>query len=1062
MQDSEGNDPVDELLAECLAVADPIAAIEAAARSHPELAVELRRRFAFLLRAGALPAVDAAATPRRLGTFELHERLGGGGMGIVHRATEHPIGRDVALKLIRPEHLWFDGARKRFLREIEAVAALDHPGIVPIYSAGEHDGVPYCAMELVRGRSLADVLAQLRDGAGTPTPAVLQQPKAANWTDACFAVVNQVAAALRHGHERGIVHRDVKPSNIMLGDDGRARLIDFGLARLATAESMTRSGVQPGSLAYMSPEQVRGEEVDARTDVWSLGVTLYELLTLRQPFLAATEAETRRRILDGAPPVPTSQASRLPWDAAIVVTTALAPERDRRYATMAAFADDLLACLERRPIHARRAGPLLRGRRWLQRHPARAAVWLAAAVLLLVLPTVLLLQERTAKDRIAAEAGRARVAEAAAMRKAETSRRVVQFLSDLFYEAEPERARGNTVPVRVILDRGVLRIRDELRDEPEVRAELLDTMCHAYLNLGLVEPAHRLADETLRVRQQELAQVGDALHATLELMARVAEYEGKEEEGERILNRLLTASPADEPVRAAGYRVALAQCAWRLGRTDEAERCYREGLQRLRELLPASAHELVVGERSYARFLMTRVDPHAAVAILRDVATRTAATRSTTDPASIDIELELAVAEFEDGDAEAAIARLREAIGVAERVFDGSHPTLALLRQWLATAMLTTNRIQEGKQQLDAMQAALAATFQPPHVLLARAASLESSFAVELGDLPRAARAANESIAMYEHLFPNGDLDFASVLANLARIECELGHLAAGASLADRSLRMHRALGQRRDDLMVLPLCYLASAQSLSNDLAAAEASARAAVELATTGKPRAGKRTLALAQERLAEVLLLADKDAEGERMARSAADAFAAEDVMRSRTSFVLGWAHNKLGRRDEAGKELNESLATLRQHYPESHPFFADVYGELGVLEARRGNLAAAVAALQSAVDIRRRNTGDGNPLLLLPLLNLGAVQHLLHREAEAVQDGFECLALVRANGGGKNRCAPSTLLLLAQTVAKLPDPGERERRRAEVRTAADELLPKDFPRREQLDRLLVPGK
>ena len=1059
-QPPEAGDPVDDLLAGCLVAADPIAAIEHAAGSRPELAADLRQRFAFLLRAGALPAGEPETAPRRLGNFDLRERLGGGGMGIVYRATEQPIGRDVALKLIRPEQLWFEGARKRFLREIEAVAALDHPGIVPIYSAGEHDGVPFCAMELVRGRSLADLLAGLRDLATAPDPAVLHQAQASNWTDACFAVVHKVAAALAHGHDRGIVHRDVKPSNIMLADDGRARLIDFGLARLATADSMTKSGVQPGSLAYMSPEQVRGEDVDARTDVWSLGVTLCELLTLSQPFLAATEAETRSQILGGTAPALAARRGRLPWDAATVVATAMAPERERRYATMAAFAADLQACLDHRPIQARRASAGLRARRWLQRHPARAAAWLAAAVLFGVLPTTLLLQEYAAKDRIEQEAQRARRAERSATQQAQTSQRVVQFLQDLFYEGDPERARGNTVPARVILDRGLQRIRTELRGEPEVRAELLDALGQVYANLGLIEPARALIDECLQLRRQSLHQTGDKLRRTLELQAAVANQQGREAEAERILRGLAADLAPTAAIQAADYQIRLAYCAWRLGRLDEAERGYQDGLQTLRRLLPANDMRLLDGERSYARFLTARIDSRAAHGLLTAVAARAATVLPEDHPDRLGIERELAAAELDDGAPDEAATRLRPAIAIAARVFDPNHPMLAGLRLQLATALMQSDRFTEGLQVFDQVQAALAATYVAPHEQLARAASLESSLALEVGDLVRAETAARMSIAMFEQLFPAGHLDFAYVLANLARIETQLGHLAAAEQLADRSLAMHRELGQRRDDCKVLPLCFLADAQALRNDLAPAERNARAAIELATTGTPRANSRTLAAAETYLAEVLLLAGKYAEGEQYARRAAERWAPiSSVGQARAGFVLGWALDNLGRYDEAEKELRATLATLQQHYPASHPFHGHVLGELGVVLARRGQLAAAAELLQRAVDNRRSSCGPDNPLLGLPLLNLGAVLQLQHREAEAVPIAFECLAVVRGHGGGKNRLLPSVLLLLARTVPKLADPEARQQQLTRVREAMNELLPPDFPRRAELDRLLA---
>ncbi|HEX5054699.1 MAG TPA: serine/threonine-protein kinase [Planctomycetota bacterium] len=1049
-------DPVEELLAACLDANDPAAAVERAAEAEPDLAPELRRRFDFLRRSGAVGARDAGEPRRRLGNFELGERLGGGGMGIVYRATELSIGRDVALKLIRPEHLWFDGARKRFLREIEAVAALDHPGIVPIYTAGEHDGVPFCAMELVRGSSLALVLATLGARDSSPDPAVLRQAGATNWTDACFALVRQVADALAHGHARGIVHRDVKPSNIMLGDDGRARLIDFGLARVASAATMTKSGVQPGSPAYMSPEQVRGEEVDARTDVWSLGVTLCELLTLRQPFAAGTEAATRQRILASATPLPSSRHSRVPWDAATVVATAMAPERERRYLSMAAFRDDLQRCLERRPIAARRAGPWLRTRRWLQRHPARAAAWLLAAFVFGVLPTTLLLQEEAARGRIEQEAERAVQAERAAMRKAQTSQRVVRFLQELFNEVDPDQARGNTVTARTILDRGLQRLRSELADEPEVRAELLDTLGQVYVSLGLIEPARELVAESLQLREQVLHQDGDALRSTLVLQAVIANLQGREAEAEAITRRVDGFAGTDARQHALG-QIRLAYCAWRLGRTDEADRHYKQGLAALRQLLPPADAELIGAERSYAGFLRARVDPAAALALLTEVAARAAALPAD-HTTRLNLELDLAAAEIENEKLAAAEQRLRAAIALAERVFDANHPTLALLREELASALLQLDRYAEALQQYELVAPALEATYRAPHMQLARAASLESSLSIEVGDLPRAEAAATRAVAMFEQLYPEGHLDFAGVLTNLARIESQLGNLDRAEQLARRSLAMKRQLGERRVAAVVLPMCYLASAQAQRNELADAERNAREAVALATGAQALSGSRTLAIAETTLGEVLMYAGKHAEGEQAARRAIatwQAFGGAGDCRAR--FVLGWALDALGRFDEAERELRDVLASLARYYPPGHMFFGEVTGELGVVLARRGELPAAAGQLQRAVDIRRAAGGADNPLLGLPLLNLGTILQLQHREAEAVPIGFECLELVRRHGGAKNRLTPSVLLLLARTVTHLPAPS-RQAQIERVRAAIDELLPAAFARRDEIVREL----
>ena len=385
-----------------------------------DLAARVRRRVETLRGGGLLEAPQRPLPleiPEKLGEFRLVRCLGSGGMGVVYLAEQERPRRLVALKMLLPAHLFFPHARERFRREVEIVARLNHPGIVPIYTVGEDQGLPYFAMECVEGCSLAEVLRAARgrdpsELSGSDLRALVRQvmhhqereagmasaaaPSAPDgpddvfaarvfsgtWADASLRLLEQVGDALAHAHARGVLHRDVKPSNVMVRADGRAQLVDFGLAQLQGSSKITRSGANPGSLPYMAPEQLdatRGEP-DVRTDVYALGVTLYELLTLRSAFDAPSRETTARRILDGdAAPLRKVQP-RLPRDFATACAQAMDPEPARRYATAAEFARDLEAAREGRPIAAR--PPSLVHSLWRQarRHPVRTAV--AAALVL--------------------------------------------------------------------------------------------------------------------------------------------------------------------------------------------------------------------------------------------------------------------------------------------------------------------------------------------------------------------------------------------------------------------------------------------------------------------------------------------------------------------------------------------------------------------------------------------------------------------------------------------------------------------------------------------------------
>lgn len=411
--DREGADPasaadrVENAVFAALESGDPEAAL-AESDLPPDLQTRAARILARLRRedlvADSKP--PASELPERLGEFRLQRRLGAGGMGVVYVARQETLGRTVALKLIRPEHLYFPGSRERFKREVEAVAQLHHASIVTVYTAGEDQGLPYFCMEYLAGCSLAEGLEDLRatplrdidgrslqavclrrsgDVQAMNAPPSLAGVFAATWIETCLAIATRMADALQHAHTRGILHRDVKPSNILLTPDGRARLVDFGLAWTEAAHGTTKTYSHMGSLPWAAPEHLDGAAgASPQQDVYALGVTLYEMLTLRNPFLGTTADETRRRIREGRPAAIRAANSSVSLDLETVCLTALDPDPRRRYPSASALLADLENVRHRRPIAARRPGAGLRMRRFAQRHPTAAAASAVAVVLLVI------------------------------------------------------------------------------------------------------------------------------------------------------------------------------------------------------------------------------------------------------------------------------------------------------------------------------------------------------------------------------------------------------------------------------------------------------------------------------------------------------------------------------------------------------------------------------------------------------------------------------------------------------------------------------------------------------
>ena len=268
--------------------------------------------------------------------YEILDKVGGGGMGVVYRARDTRLGREVALKFLPPQYLAHAEVKQRFVNEARAASALDHPNICTIHEIDETpDGQLFIAMALYEGATLRERLDQ------GPLP-----------VDEALDVATQLADALAAAHAAGIVHRDVKPANVIVTRDGLAKLLDFGLAKDQELD-LTEPGSSMGTIAYMSPEQARGEPVDARSDVWSLGVVLHELLSGERPFRGAAEALVHAILEQDPPPLPAA----VPGELAAIVTRALAKGRERRFPTMQAMLDELRALRSARLIASARPAP---------------------------------------------------------------------------------------------------------------------------------------------------------------------------------------------------------------------------------------------------------------------------------------------------------------------------------------------------------------------------------------------------------------------------------------------------------------------------------------------------------------------------------------------------------------------------------------------------------------------------------------------------------------------------------------------------------------------------------
>ena len=325
--------------------------------NNPDLADELRDFFRgsdeLASATGAGPQAGA-----QLGPYELRRRLGAGGMGVVWEAYHKELDRTVALKTVSPHALDRQSSLERFYREARAVAALEHPGIVSLYDVGEWQGIPYLTMQLVGGGNLREHAENI-----------------ASDPQGSARIVESLARAVHYAHLCGVVHRDLKPANVLLSESLEPRITDFGLARRSAGDAtLTVSGAVLGTPSYMAPEQARGEMATEASDIYSLGVILYELLSGQRPFQRPTPLETLRSVAEEEPERPSAVRAGVPRDLETICLKCMEKEPRRRYADAGALADDLLRFRTGRPVEARRVSALGQVTRWCRRNPTAAAL----------------------------------------------------------------------------------------------------------------------------------------------------------------------------------------------------------------------------------------------------------------------------------------------------------------------------------------------------------------------------------------------------------------------------------------------------------------------------------------------------------------------------------------------------------------------------------------------------------------------------------------------------------------------------------------------------------------
>ncbi len=846
--------------------------------------------------------VAASEELQQFGAYRLVRLLGEGGMARVYlgaRADEQ-YEQAVAIKVMLGGISQRRAMLLRFRVERQILANLSHPNIARLLDAGVlTDGTPYLVMEFVDGISIDDYCKQKKLS-----------------LEGRLKLFAQVCSAVAFAHKNLVVHRDIKPANILVTAQGVPKLLDFGIAKLMDDCEIADRLVAPTlplerllTPEYASPEQIRGDSVSTVTDVYGLGLVLYELLTGRHPFRsrASSPHEFLRQVSETEPQPPSSVARgngdpdlarKLKGDLDQIVLMATRHEPDRRYASVAQFAEDVGAYLNGYPVTARVDTVAYRATKFFQRHKLGV---IAGFVLMLTL--------------IAFVSGMA-VLHGRAKREQLKAERQAAFLADMFRSATPHVARGRDVTARDLLDQGANRVDRELAGEPEVQASLLRNIASAYYSLGLYEEAQRAAQRSHELRVQTLGADDPTTADTLLLVARIIGNKGEYESAEALLRQVLAIrrkilSP-DDP--------ALAQSLMLLGASLSQQHKDAEAEDLLQQALPIyrrRGSNLGVDTREVLALLLERKGHYPdAMRVMResvDIAQRVEGPDSPIYATSLN---NLARTLISSGNYSEAESVLRQSLAIHHKVHDKQHPALFTPTNNLSVALLNQGKWAEAEPLLREMLNSGTRLLGPSHPYVIATQTNLAALQHAAGRLSQARHLYNQALAA-----THDREKAASIISNLGSIELDQYSYATADRLQRQAIEMYVELKGPNTTSLAAPLLQLAEVQIASGDGASAEHAASKALEIRRRALSERHPDIIQ-AQITLARGLLVQHRAAEAEPLLRDAIQfvrnpPFPLPSWQEGTAESALAWCLDLLGRRHEAETLLQEAKRKLRNH-------------------------------------------------------------------------------------------------------------------------------------------------